>query len=54
MTQETRHMTFDFYVENAQAIFDGFPNEQVWIQGGLRPNKQLQNPEAGYCIVIRS
>ena len=46
-------MTFDIFVENARAIFDGFPNEQVWIQGGLRPNRQLQKPEAGYCIVIR-
>jgi hypothetical protein len=35
MTQENRPMTFDNFVENAQAIFDGFPNEQVWIQGGL-------------------
>jgi hypothetical protein len=46
-------MTFDVFVENAQAIFDGFPNEQVWVQGGLRPNRQLQKPEAGYCIVLR-
>jgi hypothetical protein len=46
-------MTFDIFVENAQAIFDSFPNEQVWLQGGLRPNRQLQKPEAGYCIVIR-
>ncbi|MGB8983889.1 MAG: hypothetical protein WCC12_18610 [Anaerolineales bacterium] len=46
-------MTFDIFVENAQAIFDSFPNEQVWVQGGLRPNRQLQNPEAGYCIVLR-
>ena len=53
MTQENRYMTFDIFVENARAIFDGFPNEQVWIQGGLRPNRQLQKPEAGYCIVIR-
>jgi hypothetical protein len=46
-------MTFDIFVENAQAIFDSFPNEQVWVQGGLRPNRQLQKPEAGYCIVLR-
>lgn len=46
-------MTFDVFVENAQAIFDSFPNEQVWLQGGLRPNRQLQKPEAGYCVVIR-
>lgn len=46
-------MTLDSFVKNAQAIFDSFPNEQVWLQGGLRPNRQLQKPEAGYCIVIR-
>jgi 2'-5' RNA ligase len=46
-------MTFDSFVKNARAIFDSFPNEQVWLQGGLRPNRQLQKPEAGYCIVIR-
>jgi hypothetical protein len=46
-------MSFDTYTERAQAIFDRFPNEQVWFQGGLRPNRQLQSPEAGYCIVMR-
>jgi hypothetical protein len=46
-------MTFDIFVEKAQAIFDSFPNEQVWLQGGLRPNRQLQRPEAGYCVVMR-
>jgi len=53
MLQENRRMTFDTFVENARAIFDNFPNEQVWVQGGMRPNRQLQKPEAGYCIVIR-
>jgi len=51
--KENRHMTFDVFVKNAQVIFDSFPNEQVWIQGGLRPNRQLQKPEAGYCVVFR-
>jgi hypothetical protein len=46
-------MTFERFVGNSQAIFDGFPNEQIWVQGGLKPNRQLQKPEAGYCIVIR-
>jgi hypothetical protein len=46
-------MNFETFTENAQAIFDSFPNEQVWLQGGLRPNPQLQRPEAGYCIVMR-
>ncbi len=45
--------TFDTYSANAQVIFDSFPNEQVWSQGGLAPNRQLQKPEAGYCIVLR-
>ncbi|RPH60817.1 MAG: hypothetical protein EHM81_05520 [Chloroflexi bacterium] len=46
-------MTYESFVENAQTIFDGFPNERVWLQGGIRPNRQLQKPEAGYCIVLR-
>lgn len=46
-------MTFDHYLANVQAIFDSFPNEAVWFQGGIRPNRQLRNPEAGYCIVFR-
>lgn len=46
-------MNFETFTENAQAIFDSFPNEQVWLPGGLRPNRQLQRPEAGYCIVMR-
>ena len=46
-------MTFDGFVENSQAIFDGFPNEQIALHGGLKPNRQLQKPEAGYCIVLR-
>jgi len=25
----------------------------VWVQGGFKPNRQVQKPEAGYCIVIR-
>ena len=53
MAQENPSMTFDIFVEKAQAIFDSFPNEQVWLQGGLKPNRQLQRPEAGYCIVMR-
>jgi hypothetical protein len=46
-------MTFENFVANSQAIFKSFPNEQVWIQGGFIPNRQLQKPEAGYCVVIR-
>jgi hypothetical protein len=46
-------MTFELFTENAQAIFDSFPNERVWLQGGLRPNRQMGQPEAGYCIVLR-
>jgi hypothetical protein len=53
MVQENTSMTFDTFVEKSQAIFDSFPNEHVWLQGGLRPNRQLQRPEAGYSIVIR-
>ena len=53
MTKENQHITFDVFVENAQTIFDSFPNEQVWLQGGFRPNRQRQTPEAGYCIVLR-
>lgn len=46
-------MDFEPFVESAQTIFDSFPNESVWLQGGLKPNRQLHKPEAGYCIVIR-
>jgi 2'-5' RNA ligase len=53
MTQEKGLMNFDTFAEKAQAIFDSFPNEQVWLQGGLQPNRQLQRPEAGYCIAVR-
>jgi 2'-5' RNA ligase len=53
MAQENLPLTFDTFIEKAQAIPDSFPNEQVWLQGGLRPNRQLQRPEAGYCIVMR-
>jgi hypothetical protein len=53
MAQENLSMTFDTFVEKARAIFDSFPNEEGWLQSGLRPNRQLQRPEAGYCIVMR-
>jgi 2'-5' RNA ligase len=46
-------MTFADYIKNAQGIFDSFPNETVWAQGGVKPNRQIENPEAGYCIVFR-
>ena len=46
-------MPYNNYLQTAQTIFDGFPNEQVWSQGGFQPNRQLQKPEAGYCVVIR-
>lgn len=46
-------MTFTDYIKNAQNIFDHFPNEMVWMQGGIKPNRQIENPEAGYCIVFR-
>ena len=46
-------MTFESFIANSKAIFERFPNEQVWLQGGFMPNRQLQMPEAGYCIVIR-
>lgn len=46
-------MTFNEYTTNAQAIFDNFPNEHIWRRGGFAPNRQLQHPEAGYCIVLR-
>ena len=46
-------MTFESFIENSKAIFEQFPNEQVWFQGGLVPNRQLQTPEAGYCVAIR-
>jgi hypothetical protein len=45
--------TFDSYNANAQVIFDSFPNELTWLQGGIRPNRQLKKPEAGYGIVFR-
>jgi hypothetical protein len=46
-------MTFDDYIANAEAILDAFPNERVWSQGGIVPNRQIERPEAGYCIVFR-
>ena len=46
-------MTHIDFLENAQSIFESFPNEQVWAQGGLQPKRQLQKPEAGYCVVFR-
>jgi hypothetical protein len=46
-------MTFENYLANAQTIFKSFPNQDVWLQGGLKPNRQVQNPEAGYCVVLR-
>jgi len=46
-------MTFDRFVAKSKIIFDSFPNEDVWLQGGFLPNRQLQQPEAGYCILIR-
>ena len=45
--------SFDTYIANTKVIFGSFPNERVWSQGGLMPNRQLQEPEAGYCIVLR-
>ncbi|CAG0935492.1 hypothetical protein TFLX_04333 [Thermoflexales bacterium] len=46
-------LTFERYRATAQSSFASFPNEQVWRQGGLTPNRQLEKPEAGYCIVLR-
>ena len=46
-------MTFEAYIANSRAIFERFENQQVWLQGGFIPNRQLQMPEAGYCVVIR-
>ncbi len=46
-------MTFDDYSANAQAIFDSFPNEDIWQLDGIMPNRQVEKPEAGYCIVFR-
>ena len=46
-------MTFESFIANSRAIIERFPNEQVWHQGGLTANRQLQSPEAGYCIVVR-
>lgn len=46
-------MIFKNYLANAQTIFNSFPNQNVWLQGGLKPNRQIQNPEAGYCVVLR-
>jgi hypothetical protein len=46
-------MTFEGFVANSKAIFESFPNSQIWLQGGFRPNRQLQRPEAGYCVVLR-
>jgi hypothetical protein len=46
-------MTYNNYLQTAQSIFDGFPNEQIWAQGGFQVNHQLQKPEAGYCVVLR-
>lgn len=53
MAPESQRLSYQSYLDNAQAIFDSFPNEKVWARGGFRPNRQLQNPEAGYCIVLR-
>jgi hypothetical protein len=46
-------MTFEGFIANSKAVFESFPNEQVWLQGGFTPNRQLQMPEAGYGVVIR-
>ena len=45
-------MTYNNYLQTAKSIFDSFPNELVWSQGGFQPNRQLQKPEAGYCVVL--
>jgi hypothetical protein len=42
-------MTFTDYLKNAQSIFGSFLNEAVGAQGGVKPNRQIENPEAGYC-----
>ena len=46
-------MTFESFISNSKAVFERFPNERVWLEGGFIPNRQLQKPEAGYCVVIR-
>ena len=46
-------MTFENFIANSKAIFEAFPNEQVWLQGGFRANRQIGMPEAGYCVVLR-
>jgi len=46
-------MTLESFLASSKAIFERFPNEQVWLQGGFLPNRQLQDPEAGYCVVLR-
>lgn len=46
-------MTFESFIANSKAIFERFPNEQVWLQCGFIPNPQLHMPEAGYCVAIR-
>jgi hypothetical protein len=46
-------MNFESFIANSKAIFERYPNEQVWLQGGFVPNRQLQQPEAGYCVVLR-
>ena len=53
MAHKHLSMTFERFIEKSQAIFNSFPNEQVWLQGGFKPNRQLKKPEAGYCIVLR-
>jgi hypothetical protein len=44
---------YTLFINHAQAIFDRFPNQQVFEQGGLRPNPQLRRPEAGYALALR-
>lgn len=52
-SRSNEHMTFENFIANSHAIFKSFPNQQVWLQGGFIPNRQLQMPEAGYCVVMR-
>ena len=50
---QKNRMLFDDFIANSKSVFASFPNERVWLQGGFLPNRQLQKPEAGYCVVMR-
>lgn len=46
-------MNFDSYITESRTAMEAFPNERIRDRGCFMPNRQLQTPEAGTCIVLR-